>query len=319
MMTSLEQSYLVTIRVMAFSVDDVINCRTLQRKLQPEMKTESKFRVCDVTGTVTKVGALVTRFQVGDDVAALLPINHNFQFDEDQTCDVSEVFVTAKPASLSWTMTSACLNDGFRALFALHHLAHIRPGDSLLVCNAATPFGVTCLQLARCYDVRTFASVADEEEEEMLRTMMTLGVARISSNPRYLRNFVIEETGGLGADVIIDCGVLPNSDVSKSKPTKHDVITSLAVCGRWVTSQSDLQLDPPDSELLHLKSGSLLYLSPQSLLLSNYRQDRVLHIISDVIKKADEAKLRPHLMKVLPPEELDHSIFPTNHKIVLKI
>ena len=48
---------------------------------------------------------------------------------------------------------------------------------------------------------------------------------------------VIELTDGLGADVIIDAGPGERLGVSK-----HDILMSLASCGRWITQCRDLQV-----------------------------------------------------------------------------
>ena len=65
-----------------------------------------------------------------------------------------------------------------------------------------------------------------------------------------LLSYVMEETGGLGVNVIIDGGVrqFANEDDhllvkdSKSGALKHELLSCLAVGGRWVTSHSQLQV-----------------------------------------------------------------------------
>uniref|UniRef100_H2YYI7 Uncharacterized protein n=1 Tax=Ciona savignyi TaxID=51511 RepID=H2YYI7_CIOSA len=136
-------------------------------------------------------------------------------------------------------------------------------------------------------------------------------------------NSILDETGGLGVSCVVDNGVLPNHENPEEhgwkKPLKHDLISCLGVSGRWVTSQHNVQLDPPDSELLHLKNASVCHLFPEALILSCLHQDKLLHVMEAVMEKAASGVLRPHLMSVLPASELGTSLFPTNHRIVLKL
>ena len=252
----------------------------------------------------------------------MLPLNHYFDIKQKH-CSIEEYFAVTKPTSLSFEISSCCLVDGFRAYQALHYQGRLRPGNTLLICNATSAFGVICAQLAKSWGIKVFTTAANEDDAQTLRSM-SLEVERTLTGHQYLRNMIKDETGGLGIDCIVDDGVLPNSapDTTNHKfemPMKHDVISSLAIAGRWVTSQHDLQLDPPDSEILHFKTASVCHLFPDALLLSTYKQNEVIHILDDVLDKASEGILRPHFMSVIPASDLNVNIFPTNHRIVLKL
>ena len=68
-------------------------------------------------------------------------------------------------------------------------------------------------------------------------------------------------------------------------PSKHDLISCLAAHGKWVTMVSDLQLDPPDSQLLYWKGGSVCFLNEFVWGLSGTQQGRLLHVLADVVAK----------------------------------
>lgn len=61
----------------------------------------------------------------------------------------------------------------------------------------------------------------------------------------------MEETGGLGVDLIIDNGVtlfsdndyriVTNDNYTYPVPSKHEIISALSVGGRWITSKENLQ------------------------------------------------------------------------------
>lgn len=83
-------------------------------------------------------------------------------------------------------------------------------------------------------------------------------------------------------------------------PTKHDIISCLAVGGRWVTSQHDLQLDPPNSLQLFFRSASLSFLFDQSWTMSAAQQGRWLHVVEDIMKHLESSSIKPHVARLLP-------------------
>lgn len=115
---------------------------------------------------------------------------------------------------------------------------------------------------------------------------------------------VLEETGGLGVDIVIDSGVRLQEDKEpeemKLLPHKHDIISVLGVGGHWVTSHQDLQLDPPDCRLLHLKSASVSFLNPEVWTASSAQQGRYLHIMKDIVEKMSAGVLRPQPEEAVP-------------------
>ena len=75
-------------------------------------------------------------------------------------------------------------------------------------------------------------------------------------------------------------------------PTKHQIISCLAAHGCWITTQPDLQLDPPNSQLLFLKGASVHFLFTPVWLLSCDEQGTVLDMLTDIMKKAESRQLR---------------------------
>ncbi|RXM35737.1 MORC family CW-type zinc finger protein 3 [Acipenser ruthenus] len=72
-------------------------------------------------------------------------------------------------------------------------------------------------------------------------------------------------------------------DESTSKkllPHKHDIITLLAVGGHWVTTEDNLQLDPPDSRSLFLKGATVSFLNDEVWNMSSAHQGKYLRILS---------------------------------------
>ncbi|KAH0509101.1 Quinone oxidoreductase-like protein 1 [Microtus ochrogaster] len=74
-------------------------------------------------------------------------------------------------------------------------------------------------------------------------------VIDVSNGKGHVAESCLEETGGLGVDIVIDAGVrLYSKDdepaVKFQLPHKHDIITLLGVGGHWVTTEENLQLLP---------------------------------------------------------------------------
>ena len=100
----------------------------------------------DVAGTVTEVGDDVTSFEVGDEVWAR-PRDHRIgTFAEAIAIDAADVAL--KPASLSFAEAAAVPLVALAAWQALVDVAHVRPGQRVLVHGGAGGLGSTVIQLA---------------------------------------------------------------------------------------------------------------------------------------------------------------------------
>ncbi|XP_017739359.1 PREDICTED: quinone oxidoreductase-like protein 1 [Rhinopithecus bieti] len=110
----------------------------------------------------------------------------------------------------------------------------------------------------------------------------TARVIDVSNGKVHVAESCLEETGGLGVDIVLDAGVrlYSKDDEPAVKlqllPHKHDIITLLGVGGHWVTTEEDLQLDPPDSHCLFLKGATLAFLNDEVWNLSNVQQGKYL-------------------------------------------
>lgn len=260
----------------------------------------------EVAGVVLQVGPKVTFFQPEDEVVGILPLDS----DCSGLCDVihiDEYHLVQKPEKLSAACAAGAMRDGLSAYTALHTLARIAAGQTLLVMDGASPFGLMCIQLACYHGVKVLTTSHSPQKHAFLEQLRP-SVARVVPvyNGSDLLSEVLEETGGLGVDIVVDSGVRlqdkedEQSEESKFLPHKHDLISVLGVSGHWVTSHQDLQLDPPDCRLLHLKSASVSFLNPEVWTASSSQQGRFLHILKDVMEKMSTGVLRPQPEEALP-------------------
>ncbi|XP_044228955.1 quinone oxidoreductase-like protein 1 isoform X2 [Thunnus albacares] len=259
----------------------------------------------EVAGVVLQVGSDVAFFQPEDEVVGILPLDSPCSGLCD-TIDIDEHYLVQKPEKLSSVCVAGALQDGLCAYTALHTHARMAAGHTLLVLDGASSFGLMCIQLACYHGVKVLTTSHSQQKHTFLEQLRP-SVARVI--PVYkdssdLLPVVLEETGGLGVDIVIDSGVRLQEDKEpeemKLLPHKHDIISVLGVGGHWVTSHQDLQLDPPDCRLLHLKSASVSFLNPEVWTASSAQQGRYLHIMKDIVEKMSAGVLRPQPEEAVP-------------------
>ncbi|KAF7251099.1 Quinone oxidoreductase-like protein 1 [Varanus komodoensis] len=220
-----------------------------------------------------------------------------------------------KPEKVPWLESAGIIRDGVRAYTALHYLSYVSPGKTVLVMDGASPFGTIAIQLAHHRGAKVISTVYSQEDKQylerftpsvgelqwnrncmlasphttpkILKIVFAFHLAHIidESDGKYdLTESCLEETGGLGVDIILDAGVKlynrENETTSEQLlPHKHDIITLLSVGGHWVTMEKNLQLDPPDSHCLFLKGATVSFLNDEVWNLSNMQQGKYLYIL----------------------------------------
>ncbi|XP_063298740.1 quinone oxidoreductase-like protein 1 [Pelobates fuscus] len=260
----------------------------------------------EVAGVIMEVGSKVSFFQQDDEVVGILPL-------DSQESGLSEVLwihehnLVLKPEKISWVEAAGAVRDGLSAYIALHFLAHLGPGKSVLIMDGASPFGALAVQLSQHIGAMVIATAYNDEDKQYLEKLKP-SLARVldlSKSKVDLAEACLEETGGLGVDIVIDAGVIlykNENSITKPQPLphKHDIITLLSVGSHWVTREENLQLDPPDSHSLFLKGATVSFLNDEIWNLSNAQQGKYLHILKDVMEKLSNGILRPQLDEPVP-------------------
>ncbi|XP_029926125.1 quinone oxidoreductase-like protein 1 isoform X2 [Myripristis murdjan] len=258
----------------------------------------------EVAGVIQQVGSKVSFFQPDDEVVGILPLDSPSSGLCD-TIDVDEHHLVHKPEKLSWVCAAGALRDGVCAYTALHTHARMAAGHTLLVLDGASSFGLMCIQLACYHGVKVLTTSHTPQQTSFLEQLRpsVVRVIPVYDSSSDLLSVVSEETGGLGVDIVIDSGVCLHEEEPeemKLLPHKHDIISVLGVGGHWVTSHQDLQLDPPDSRLLYLKSASVSFLNADIWTASSAQQGRYLHILKDIVEKMSAGVLRPQPEEAVP-------------------
>ncbi|XP_075053306.1 quinone oxidoreductase-like protein 1 [Mixophyes fleayi] len=280
-------------------------------KLYPEKELAAVGR--EVAGVILEVGSKVSFFHPDDEAVGILPLD----CEESGLCEViwvHEHHLVHKSEKVSWVEAAGTIWDGLCVYTALHSLAHLTAGKSVLVLDGASPFGTLAVQLSHHRGATVIATAHSEEDKQFLEKLRpTVGIRQpvvacvidMSKGNVDLADKCLEETGGLGVDIVLDAGViLYNTEDPIIKPKllahKHDIITLLSVGSHWVTREKNLQLDPPDSNSLFLKGASISFLNEEIWNLSNAQQGKYLHILKDVMDKLASGIFRPQLDEAVP-------------------
>jgi NADPH2:quinone reductase len=107
----------------------------------------------------------------------------------------------AIPADVSPSTAVALPVNGVTAHLALHHRAHVRPGEWVLVHGAAGGIGTAALQLARAAGARVIAVAAGSDRLDLVGR---LGADVVIDEQEDIVSAVKHATAGRGADVVID-------------------------------------------------------------------------------------------------------------------
>ncbi len=151
----------------------------------------------ECSGTVVAVGPGVTRWQVGDQICALLPGGGYAEYaktHQDHALPVPDGLTMIEAAALCETFFTVWTN-----VFERGHLA---AGETFLVHGGTSGIGTTAIQLAKAFGARVFATAGSAEK---CKVCNDLG-ARIAIN-YHEEDFVTavrDATNGRGVDLILD-------------------------------------------------------------------------------------------------------------------
>jgi putative PIG3 family NAD(P)H quinone oxidoreductase len=166
----------------------------------PPPKGASEVLGLECSGTIRSVGAGVEGWSVGDEVCALLA---GGGYAEQVAVPAGQLMRVPEGVPLA---TAAALPEVACTVWSnVFMVAHLRPGELLLVHGGAGGIGSFALQLASALGARVFATAGSPEKLELCRT---LGAERAisyreeaaSGIPLWVE--VLGEEGG--ADVILD-------------------------------------------------------------------------------------------------------------------
>ena len=166
----------------------------------------------ELSGVVSRLGEGVDQFAVGDEVIAFAPAS--FATRAVTSIDA----VVRKPDDWSHESAATIPTTFFTAYYALHHLAHLQPGERILIHGAAGGVGIAAIQLAKHIGAEIFATAGSEEKRDFVRL---LGADHVMDS-RSLRfaDEIAAATQGVGVDVVLNslAGEAINRNLSVLRP-----------------------------------------------------------------------------------------------------
>lgn len=149
----------------------------------------------ECAGEVVAVGDAVAAFAVGDQVIAL--VDDGFS----HYVTIAANRVVHKPRELSFEEAATIPIAFLTAAYCLDHVAHIQPGDRVLIHTATGGFGQAAMQLAQRAGADIFATASREKWQ----TLQDLGVEHIyDSRTLDFAAEVMADTGGAGVDIVLN-------------------------------------------------------------------------------------------------------------------
>lgn len=156
----------------------------------------SEYPGLECSGTISAIGRGVTDWKVGDEVCALLA---GGGYAERVTVPAAQLLPVPRGVSL---LEAAALPEAACTVWAnVFSSARLSPGEILLVHGGASGIGTFALQLGSAYGARVFCTASASKHERC----RAYGADRaIDYHTEDFAQIVQDETGGHGADVILD-------------------------------------------------------------------------------------------------------------------
>ena len=150
----------------------------------------------EFSGTVVAVGSNVHNYAEGDQVVGFGP-----------SCFSNRVItqasaITPIPSGMSFEAAATIPSAFFTVYYALKHLAHLEPGEKILIHGAAGGVGIAAIQLAQSIGAEIYATAGSDDKRDFLRLM---GVKNIfDSRSLDFANQILAITDGKGVDVVLN-------------------------------------------------------------------------------------------------------------------
>lgn len=171
----------------------------------------------ECAGEITKLGAKVKDFKVGEKVIACSSncLGGIIYADESQ--------VVKQPAYFSHEEAATIMTVYLTAYYSLNYLCRMGKGDKVLVHAGAGGVGIAAIKLANLVGAEVFATVGNEAKR---RYLQSLGVKHImNSRDLTFKDAIMKVTDGYGVDIVINS--IAGEAITQS-------ISCLAPYGRFV-------------------------------------------------------------------------------------
>ncbi|XP_065201802.1 quinone oxidoreductase-like protein 1 [Planococcus citri] len=277
-----------------------------------KMDTEYRTLGTDISGIVQSVGSEVNTLHVGDRVAGVIPVSCA-QSGCGQYVVIEQYDLVRVPECINFADAAACIGDCIRAYIALHYCSKITKDDIILVLNGALPCSNICVQIAHHVGAKILTTCMSPTEKTYLETFddcidEIIDLSESTDIDDTLFNECMNKTDNLGVDVVLDLETSMKEDKTPNQLSTETIISCLTIHGRWVSCNSRLQLDPPDSQKLFDRCACISFLYEQAWLMSKIAQGKYQHILTDAMHKLKENIIKPYVYHTVNFESLPEVI-----------
>ncbi len=166
----------------------------------------------ELSGVVTDVGSAVAELQPGDEIIAFAP------WSLSNRAVTKAAAAIRKPEKWSFEAAATVPIAYFTVYYALHHLARLREGETVLVHGAAGGVGIAAIQLAKALGAEIFATAGSTEKRDFLQILGADHV--LDSRTLAFADEILEITAGRGIDVVLNslAGEAINRNLRVLKP-----------------------------------------------------------------------------------------------------
>ncbi|KAI8932187.1 hypothetical protein NX059_011067 [Plenodomus lindquistii] len=194
---------------------------------------------CECAGHISRVGAGVTGFKIGDRVVA----QTNGTYVNRLQCVADRVHRI--PSTLSFQDAATIPLVYLTAIYALFHLGKLSEGQTVLIHSAAGGVGIAAIQLAQYVKADIFVTVSSEEKRKYLADTFGIPSNRMfsSRNTRFAEQ-IRRETGGRGIDVILNSLIGELLDESWRLTADGGVMVEIGK--RDIVDRNTLSMEPFD-------------------------------------------------------------------------
>ena len=237
----------------------------------------------EAAGTVEAVGAGVTEFKTGDQVAyGSVPGS----YAEYATAPWEKV--VKRPNGVDHRAGAACMLQGMTAHYLTHSTFPLKKGDTALVHAAAGGVGLLLVQMAKLCGARVFGTVSTEEKEQLARNAGADEVIRYTEQD--FETEIKRLTDGKGIDVAYD---------SVGKTTWEKSLNCLRPRGYLVLFGNASGPVPPVDPLLLTRKGSIFMTRP-TLVNHTATRAELLQRANDIFGWIQSGKLNIRIDRDLP-------------------
>ncbi|MGD9829593.1 MAG: NAD(P)H-quinone oxidoreductase [Hyphomicrobiaceae bacterium] len=163
----------------------------------PPPKDHSPLLGLEIAGTVAALGQGTTRYQVGEEVCALVNGGGYAEY-----CLAEEGAALPIPAGLDLVHAAAVPETFFTVWHNVFERGALQPGEWFMVHGGTSGIGTTAIQLAKAFGAHVIATAGSDDK---CRTVRELGADRaVNYKSEDFVAVAKEVTGGKGVNVILD-------------------------------------------------------------------------------------------------------------------